>query len=139
MLPAVQTTTVKTKKHLLLKDHIPETLFEEFNQAQKQLKKVKQMVSDHLLSDPILHNISPTQFEWTTSDGAYSVDIHYNMKIEGKFVEQKQGVKQIHIDPRTANLLISGKFLNDDEKRKLLAAMGLDEIMDESNKNRLGG
>lgn len=34
--------------------------------------------------------------------------------------------QNLYIDPKTANLLLSGKLLSDDEKRQLLKSMGVD-------------
>lgn len=39
--------------------------------------------------------------------------------------DEKNG-PQLYLDPKTANLLLSGKLLSDAEKRKLLKRMGVD-------------
>jgi hypothetical protein len=129
MLPAKQQTKVSTSKVIMLKESIPETLFEEYNQAQRQLKKAQQMVSDTLLSSALLHDINPTAWDWIQKDGAYAVEVKYNVTIEGKFVEQKSEKAPLHLDPKTINTLLNGKILKEAEKRRLIERLGLTGVL----------
>ncbi|TDR27767.1 hypothetical protein [Aquamicrobium defluvii] len=47
-------------------------------------------------------------------------------------LEQEPTRPQLYLDPKTANLLLSGKLLSDDEKRHLLKDMGVELPKSES-------
>lgn len=47
-------------------------------------------------------------------------------------LEQEVTRQQLYLDPKTANILLSGKLLSDDEKRQLLKDMGVELPKSES-------
>lgn len=57
----------------------------------------------------------------------FSWDQYNNMVVSLEFAaDPQQHVAQPYLDPKTANMLLSGKLLNDDEKRVVLKRLGLD-------------
>lgn len=57
----------------------------------------------------------------------FSWDQHNNMVVGLEFAaDPQQHVAQPYLDPKTANMLLSGKLLSDDEKRVVLKRLGLD-------------
>lgn len=60
----------------------------------------------------------------------FNWDRHNNMIVSLEFeADPEQRVAQPYLDPKTANLLLTGKLLNEAEKRALLAHLGLDVIL----------
>lgn len=57
----------------------------------------------------------------------FSWDQYNNMIVSLEFVADDQpSLAQPYLDPKTANMLLSGKLLSDDEKRVVLKRLGLD-------------
>lgn len=53
-------------------------------------------------------------------------DQYNNMVVSLEFSADPQPSLQAYLDPKTANMLLSGKLLNNDEKRVVLKRLGLD-------------
>lgn len=136
-----QTTSMVIEQTFLAKDHVPQSLIDEYLERNKALSTTLEAITDVIKSSEAYRLLKNVQhMERAASDsGALMFKVRHRAQVEGSY-QKTRGLAnaelgQGFIEASTLNLLLSTKLLTDEEKRAVLKARNLLPAVEAGDEN----